>query len=299
MEVWGGNQAVDCGVVMSGLDAWLYARPCDGQAVGGDVHYVSSCATGRVTRVLIADVSGHGATVADTGVALRELMRRYVNHLDQTRFVIELNRAFGALVGEGRFATTVVATFFAPTNRLTVSSAGHLPPMHFDRRRGSWSAIQGAPSNRGLPLGVLDTEEFGQDDVELRVGDLVLLYTDSLTEASRADGAMLGTDGLLELLATLDAERPGAIVRGLIDRIDAMHDGNLDRDDVTALLIRPNGLAPRVPLGRRLAAPFRLIGALGRSLRPGGRAMPWPQLNLASIGGYFFQPLNRRWRANR
>ena len=137
MEVWGGNQAVDCGVVMSGLDAWLYSRPLHAEK-GGDVHYVSSCATGRVTRMLVADVSGHGAAVADTAGRLRQLMRRYVNHLDQTRFVSALNREFLALPERGGFATSVVGTFFAPTNRLLISNAGHPPPLLYRKReRGS------------------------------------------------------------------------------------------------------------------------------------------------------------------
>ena len=61
MEVWRGNQPVDNGVVMPGLDAWVYSRPLGDAKAGGDVHYVSSCATGRITRLLVADVSGHGA----------------------------------------------------------------------------------------------------------------------------------------------------------------------------------------------------------------------------------------------
>jgi sigma-B regulation protein RsbU (phosphoserine phosphatase) len=57
MEVWGGNAAIDNGVIMPGLDAWVYARPYQQQAAGGDIHYVSSCATGRIIRLLVADVS--------------------------------------------------------------------------------------------------------------------------------------------------------------------------------------------------------------------------------------------------
>ena len=47
MEVWGGNQPADSGVIMPGLDAWVYSRPHGEATAGGDVHYVSSCATGR------------------------------------------------------------------------------------------------------------------------------------------------------------------------------------------------------------------------------------------------------------
>src|SRR5258706_2672840 len=91
MEVWGGNQASDNGVIMPGLDAWVVSRPYEGDEAGGDIHYVSSCNTGRITRVLIADVSGHGQHVAKVASALRRLMRRYVNSIDQTRLVRCLN----------------------------------------------------------------------------------------------------------------------------------------------------------------------------------------------------------------
>src|SRR5437899_11480300 len=80
MEVWGGNQAVDSGVVMVGLDAWVFSRPFEqSQEGGGDVYYVSSCATGRITRLLVADVSGHGSAVCDVAGQLRSLMRRNIN----------------------------------------------------------------------------------------------------------------------------------------------------------------------------------------------------------------------------
>src|SRR5262245_35969461 len=92
MEVWGGNQAVDNGVVMAGLDAWLYSRPFGDQSAGGDIHYVSSCAMGMISRALVADVSGHGEAVAESARKLRSLMRRYANLVDQTRFVHGLPR---------------------------------------------------------------------------------------------------------------------------------------------------------------------------------------------------------------
>ena len=86
MEVRGGNEPVDTAFSMPGVEAWVYSRPyhatgeSDADVTGGgDVHYVSSCATGRVTRMLVADVSGHGTTVCDAAGGLRSLMRRFVN----------------------------------------------------------------------------------------------------------------------------------------------------------------------------------------------------------------------------
>src|SRR4051812_18671738 len=85
MEVWGGNHAVDTGVIMPGLDAWLFSRPCNSDDHGGDIHYVSSCAAGEITRLLVADVCGHGAAVSNIAIDLRKLMRKYINYHDQTR----------------------------------------------------------------------------------------------------------------------------------------------------------------------------------------------------------------------
>jgi sigma-B regulation protein RsbU (phosphoserine phosphatase) len=110
----GGNQAADNGVTMAGLDVWVYSKPYGESADGGDVCYVSSCATNRILRLLVADVSGHGKAVQDLAIELRRLMRRHVNHIDQNQFVRSMNEVFAALSEEGIFATAIVSTFLAP-----------------------------------------------------------------------------------------------------------------------------------------------------------------------------------------
>ncbi len=282
MEVWGGNQAVDCGVVMPGLDAWLYSRPLHAER-GGDVHYVSSCARGQVMRMLVADVSGHGAAVADTASRLRLLMRRHVNRLDQTRFVTALNREFSALPRENRFATSVVGTFYAPTRRLMLSNAGHPPPLLYGKREGKWTWLEPPRHEEAagdIPLGIFEESPYGQRDVQLRVGDLVLCYTDSLIEARDADGRLLGREGLLEIVRTLDPSTPESLIGALLEAIAARNPANLGGDDVTVLLFRPNGLAQRAPLWRSLWAPFMLMGAVAKRLAGSADPIPWPEVNL-------------------
>jgi hypothetical protein len=65
MEIRGGSRAVEEAFDTPGLDAWLYSRPFEGAERGGDLHYVSVCGGGVITRVVVADVSGHGARVAE------------------------------------------------------------------------------------------------------------------------------------------------------------------------------------------------------------------------------------------
>ncbi len=303
MEVWGGNQIVDSGVVMAGLDAWVYSKPFGGSGGGGDVYYVSSCATGRITRLLVADVSGHGAAVCDIAGQLRSLMRRYVNHLDQSQFVRSMNQKFAEISESGCFATAVVTTFFAPTNHLSLCNAGHPPPLYYCARTGEWSFLERGAARSAdlanLPLGILDLGDYDTFDVRLGVGDLIVCYTDSLVEARTGAGDLLGAEALLEVIRTLDMTDPASLISRLLEGICARTGMDLCDDDVTLLLFRPNGLHPRLPLSVRLLAPLRVAQGVIKSLRDGSRAFPWPDLSLPNIGGALFNPLNRLWTGRR
>lgn len=305
MEVWGGNQALDSGVIMTGLDAWAYSRPSGGDASGGDVYYMSSCASGRINRALIADVSGHGAGVAELSGRLRQLMRRYINHIDQRTLAASLNDEFANLSQEGRFATALLVTFFAPNRHLAISNAGHPPPARYDAATRSWSLIQArseADASDGaadLPLGVVEAGSYGQVEMRLRVGDLLLCYTDALTEARRADGRLLGGAGLIDLLQGIDVADPSAIIPALLRKLEELDPGNLDRDDLTIMLLRPNGLARQATLGERLRGAGRMGRALLDAMRKNGQAMPWPDSRLANWGGALISPLSRLWRGDR
>jgi hypothetical protein len=336
MEVWGGNQAVDSGVVMAGLDAWAYSKPWGDDSSGGDVHYVSSCASGRIVRMLVADVSGHGIAVAETAGRLRQLMRRFVNHLDQRRFVAALNNEFGQLSQDGRFATAAAFTFFAPTNHLTISNAGHPPPMIWRAKTEQWSAIAPddpearrrdqapatkkrwkrearredrlkAPGNAAwrdedesagpanAPLGILDATRYDVLTLRLRVGDIVLCCTDGLIECRGTDGRLLGIEGLLRVLREVGAREPASIVPILLGKIAALHEGNLKGDDVTALVFRPNGLAPGLTMRDRLRG-LRAMGSAAMRAVTFREPFPWPDLSLPNVGGAILNPLSRLWR---
>jgi phosphoserine phosphatase RsbU/P len=301
MEVWGGNQAADNGVVMAGLDAWVYSKPYGGSEGGGDVYYVSSCATNRILRLLVADVSGHGQVVQELGTELRRMMRRYVNHIDQVQFVRSMNQQFAALAKEGVFATAIVSTFFAPTSRLTLCNAGHPPPLLYRSRTREWSYLETSEAPPGvenvdLPLGILDLASYQTFDVPLGVGDLVMCYTDSLVESKGADGVMLGQAGLLRVVRELGEPDGATFIQTLLGAMGRKHDANLSEDDVTVLLFRPNGMGRRRPsLRQQVVAVGRLTGAIVRSFGPRGEPVPWPDLRLANIGGAMFGSLGRLW----
>jgi len=302
MEVWGGNALVDSAVTVAGLDAWVYSKPHGQADGGGDVYYVSSCATGRIARLLVADVTGHGAAVCDAAGQLRGLMRRYVNYLDQSKFVTSMNHQFVACSAAGCFATAVVSTFFASTRTLSVCNAGHPPPLLWRAKARAWSlldrgAAPGAPACGNIPLGIDDYDDCSQFDVNLDVGDLVLVYTDSLIEArDPAGGAMLGPAGLLGMVGQLLPDPdPSTLITTLLAAIDGRTDRGLDADDVTLLLLRANGTGGGIALHRSFLAPFRVLASVARALAGRG-PMSLPDWNLANLGGAAIPALSRRWR---
>lgn len=262
MEVWGGNQAVEQSFETPGLKTWVYSRPF-GQAVGGgDVYYLSSCASGRITRMLLADVSGHGEIVSQIAVGLRSLMRRNVNFIKQTRFVQAMNQQFADIGEGGRFATALVSTFFSPTQSFSFCNAGHPPPILFREATSEWIELRSESITTrtvtDTPLGVVGEAEYRQREVRLDTGDMVLSFSDALPESVGADGRQLGQAGLLRLLRDLPVSDPAAVIPAIVDRLQGFSAGNLTHDDTTILLCRATGGGPS--LKNSLLAPFRLFG---------------------------------------
>lgn len=305
MEVWGGNRAVENGVTMPGLDVYVHARPAEDNDAGGDVHYISSCATGRIIRLMLADVAGHGQAAAQTADSLRTLMRRFINRLDQGEAVASMNRAFARADHDGRFATALLGTFWTPTGELCLCNAGHPRPLLYRHARKSWSMLDALANEASplpgqkaeldpvdLPLGIEDAARYRQGSIRLGRNDLVILYTDSLTEARLPDGSMLGEKGLIEAAAAISSPDPRHAAASLLQRINSL--GARVSDDLTLIVLSPNGLAPRLTIADRARVLARIVGSLVGS----DRAF-LPETSKPVFGGFFLSALNRSWNPSR
>ncbi len=302
-QVWGGNATAWAEVDLPGLTGWVASRPHHGQKAGGDVHFVSSCGTGRITRLLLADVSGHGEAVAETARRLRDAMSRYFNHIDPSKLAARMNRDMVEIAARGeadsggsadvrRFATAIVLTYFAPESRMTVCNAGHPPPVVYRQRTKRWRPLVSpeetedfsgdgdAPAVENLPLGVLEDVGYRGQSVRLWPGDAVFVYTDCLTEAMNGRRRMLGVAGLTNLLESLPgdpaSEAPATLIGSLIDAVRAA--GYAFDDDLTAVLLRSDGPSPGATPARRVAGVFRSLTAPLRRRPP-----PWPEFSRKNL----------------
>ena len=269
MEIWGGNRAINKNFAAPGLDIYVHSSPYQGsQTGGGDIYYLTSCASGRITRFLLADVSGHGEEVSSVAVTLRDLLRQNVNTISQERFVTQMNREFGDIGDESKFATAVVATFFEPANSLAISVAGHPHPIYYRARKQEWVHLDPAEQDDGLenlPLGVHGDSSYPGRKIKTEPGDMFLLYSDAFIESVNPEDKFLGICGVLEVLNRLGRPNPEEIIPFLRDEIGSMAKENLKNDD--ASLILGHFTSTKVRLRDNLLAPIRLFGEVGDRTR--------------------------------
>lgn len=263
MEIWGSSAAVDQGLATPGLEGWLYSRPYRDDPGGGDVHYLSLCGGGITTRMIVADVAGHGSGASELATSLRDLMRRYINHKDQTAMVRALNRSFVELAQFSRFATAIVATYLVNRRKLTLSNAGHPRPFWRRAATGEWGVLsRNALRSANLPWGVDDEAPYDSFTVELEPEDMLLIYTDALTESVSPTGEYLCEDGLLRLARDSGADLgPRAFGTALLDAVGDYRGGQPAADDLTLLVLRHcAGLPRRATLGEKLDVYAKVFG---------------------------------------
>jgi serine phosphatase RsbU (regulator of sigma subunit) len=205
---------------------------------------VSLCGGGVITRFLLADISGHGASVDRLAQSLRDLMRRNINRKSQGRLIKALNREFATLAQMNHFASAVVVTYLTSGDTLTVSNAGHPRPFWWYADGGEWTILSDESVTGNLPLGIDEQTPYSHVQINLSKGDLALFYTDALVESTDSSGKALGEAGLFELVRKLDPTVPTAFPGALISSLDRCRNGKAADDDLTFLFLHHNA-APR------------------------------------------------------
>ncbi|WP_146588111.1 SpoIIE family protein phosphatase [Posidoniimonas polymericola] len=266
MEVWGGNSPGEHELSRPGLDLWLSARASGPE--GGGLHFVSSCASGRITRFLLADlVPGRGAFV-DIAAKFRELLKKHVNRIQQGGCESGMRRVLEDSADQGGCGAVMMATYFAPNRRLTVCNAGHPPPLLYRAALREWSlfpASASADTKTTVDEPLLESGEYQRGSLQLGPDDRVLFYGESLLECRTSDGMPLSVAELLNRLRGLGPLDPQRQVAKLLADLEREHEDNLKQMDTTVILCKH--AARRSTLRDNLLAPLRLMLPVGDKTR--------------------------------
>jgi serine phosphatase RsbU (regulator of sigma subunit) len=203
--------------------------------VGGDWFGHEVDAGGRLSLTLF-DVAGHGigAAVAMTMVraALQSELARAVHPAEA---LTRANRhVFADLSGAKLFATAFACRFDPAGQSLEYASAGHAPPIH-------WSAAERSFVERpegGVPLGLLEGGDYPAAATTFGPGDLLVAYTDGISEARSPSGEKFGRRRLLGALRRRRRRSAAAILRGLRRELERFTQGRALQDDATLVVVK-------------------------------------------------------------
>jgi serine phosphatase RsbU (regulator of sigma subunit) len=207
-----------------------------GIQVGGDLYDVVATPQPGCWAFVMADVCGKGPQAAALTALIRHTLRAEIGHdLPPVAALHRLNRAMLHAAAAARFATVVHGRLAVDPDGATVelASGGH-PPALVRRATGTGVRVEPVVAP-GTLLGVYADIELTELTVRLDRGDMMVLYTDGVTEARGVDG-FYGTDRLTRLVASSAAGSAEALADELLADVVAFQDGRL-RDDVAILVL--------------------------------------------------------------
>lgn len=222
---------------LQGVD--IYARCRTAQAVGGDYYDFLELDEDNI-GLLIADISGKGLSgliiMSMVRNVLRSQARRYQS---PRRALIETNTLLTPDFQKGRFVTAFLGTYHRPTRLLTYANAGHTPLLYYR----SDDNIVAMLEKSGRPIGLFSSEVFEErleeGQLELSENDLILLFTDGITEAADSAGELYGENRLLELIPHLKDLDAKSIVEEVFNNVHRFRGkGGTLSDDITIMVMR-------------------------------------------------------------
>lgn len=213
--------------VLPGLSIGVHAAPLHG--IGGDLRHYTALPDG--VGIAVADISGHSVAAALLAVRLSELLEEAGLGVPLDEVAVRWNHTVAARTPPEVFVTAVFCEIAGTSSQVRYTVAGHPPPLLWRRAAAKVEALTQCS---GALLGVLPEASYRVCETHLEIGDVLLLYTDGAIEAQGADGEMLGTEGLSDLLARCAHLPPPELVEHLAAGIRT---GREVSDDMTLLAI--------------------------------------------------------------
>ena len=212
----------------------LQASNIPTRAVSGDLYQVQMRRDDSECVVLLADVSGKGMAASLLTASLEALAAGPIEvGLAPDGICSRLSRRLYARTSAERYATGFLAVLHTRSGRFCYANAGHNPALLL-RASGEHEELKAT----GLPLGLLPVGEYEREERMLGPGDLVVMYTDGVTEAANQAGEEYGLGRLLELSRVHAARGVQALADALQSDLDAFAEGVPFGDDRTFVLLR-------------------------------------------------------------
>jgi serine phosphatase RsbU (regulator of sigma subunit) len=206
-------------------------RPAN--TVGGDFYDVLPLRDGRII-VTLGDVAGKGSPAALLMALLLAVLRTLVDEeLEAPALVARLNAQICRHSPSSRFITLFYGVYNPSTGALTYVNAGQNPPL-IRRRDGGYERLGGT----GVALGMFEGSRFGAVDTMLQPGEMLIMYSDGITEAENPDGQPFEESGLERVVERHAGQEPAEIGTRVLKAVEAHARASRFTDDLTILLVK-------------------------------------------------------------
>jgi sigma-B regulation protein RsbU (phosphoserine phosphatase) len=218
-----------------GMKTLDYTGVCKAaREVGGDYYDFMEIGPGRLGFV-VADISGKGISAALLMASLQALLRSHAAlHGDRAELLVwDINRLMHSSTANGKYASLFYGFYDDLSRLLAYVNAGHLPPILY-RKDGSVVRLR----TGGMVVGMMPDTAYHQEIIKLEPGDILLIFSDGITEAMNMKDQEFGEERLMNLIAPLAnasaSEISDSILRSIADYVGTAP----QHDDSTLVVIK-------------------------------------------------------------
>jgi DNA-binding GntR family transcriptional regulator len=205
--------------------------------IGGDYYDFFPLPGGR-WGIAIGDVSGKGIGAALIMANLQASLRSQAlhPHSDLSALIRDVNRLICESSPTHFFASLFYAEYEPATRVLKYVNAGHNAPIVLRLHEGQLLMFR--LRSAAVPVGILAESRFPAASFQLEIGDIVVAYTDGITEVENRNGEMWGDRGLKRLLVSCSQRTPDQIITSILDEVATFAHPRPQRDDMTLVVMQ-------------------------------------------------------------
>lgn len=218
---------------ITGYEVYSFQQPS--RNIGGD--YYDFFLSEENLFLILADVAGKGTPAALLMANLQATVHNLLGKCQNNQELVSMiNNHLCSVTPIDKYATMVWGDLDLQTNEFHYINAGHMPPLLFKQNEQVIRVSELTASS--IPVGVLPQEDFPQGSISLTPGELLVIYSDGITEAQNKRNQMFDEDRLINIVRRNMNKELDEIGNKIIDRVLKFASGGVYEDDITLLMIR-------------------------------------------------------------
>jgi len=216
---------------IEGLDIAVEMKTA--KEVGGDLYDFIKLDDRRL-GVMIGDVSGKGVPASLFMAKVETLFKVYSkNEARPASVITKLNKEIASDERSGLFTTLIYAVFDTENRQLLLSDAGHLPAILVHEGKAEKVILEG-----GMAIGIMEDETFMDKNIALSEGDIVVAYTDGISEAKDLKGNEFSIERLMSLIEENRQLLAADLLKLIISEVTRFQGKAIQHDDMTIVVAK-------------------------------------------------------------